>query len=64
MGTGKTVTVTGLALTGPAAANYSLSSSTLTTTGMIASLVVTPAVTASSKTYDGTTTATLTSCTV
>ena len=64
VGTGKTVTVTGLTLTGAAAGNYVLSSTTATTTAAITALTVTPAITAANKVYDGTTSATLTSCTV
>ena len=64
VGTGKTVTASGLTLTGAAAGNYVLSSTTATTTAAITALTVTPAVTAANKVYDGTTSATLTSCTV
>ena len=64
VGTGKTVTASGLTLTGAAAGNYVLSSTTATTTAAITAATVTPVVTAANKVYDGTTTATLTSCTV
>ena len=57
--TGKTITATGLSLTGTDAANYSLASSTVTTTASITALTVTGAITASNKVYDGTTSATL-----
>jgi hypothetical protein len=63
-GTGKTVTATGLSLTGAAAINYVLSTTTATTTASITPLTVTPDVTAADKPYEGTTAATLTSCTV
>ena len=58
------MTVTGLALTGAAAGNYVLSSTTATTTAAITAATVTPVVTAANKIYDGTTNATLTSCVV
>ena len=58
------MTATGLTLTGAAAGNYVLASTTATTTAAITALTVTPAVTAANKVYDGTTSATLTSCTV
>ena len=54
VGTGKTVTASGLTLTGAAAANYVLSSTTATTTAAITALTVTPVVTAANKVYDGT----------
>ena len=41
-----------------------LSSTTATTTAAITAATVTPAITAANKVYDGTTAATLTSCTV
>jgi hypothetical protein len=56
---GKTVTVTGLSLTGAVSGNYQLSSSTATTTANITLATVTPSITASNKVYDGTTTATI-----
>ncbi|HXD16129.1 MAG TPA: YDG domain-containing protein, partial [Vicinamibacterales bacterium] len=62
-GAGKTVTATGLTL-GGAASNYALGTTTATTTAAITALGVTPAVTVSNKTYDGTMTAALSSCTV
>ena len=52
VGTGKTVTLTGAALAGPAAGNYSLSS-VGTTTADITALGITGNFTAQSKTYDG-----------
>ena len=63
-GATKSVTVTGLILTGAVAGNYSLASTIATTTATIAPVTVTPTVTAANKAYDGTTSATLTSCTV
>ena len=64
VGTGKTVTVTGIALGGDAAANYTLSSTTATTTATITGIQLTPTVTVANKSYDGTTAVALTSCTV
>ncbi|PWR17490.1 YDG domain-containing protein, partial [Zavarzinia compransoris] len=62
VGTGKTVTVTGLTLTGTDAANYTLASSTITgTIGTITAKALIASLTGTaSKIYDGTTTATLT----
>jgi len=59
VGSGKTVTASGLSLTGTDAGNYLLSSTNATGTADIAALTVTPNVTANDKTYDGTTAATL-----
>jgi hypothetical protein len=64
VGSGKTVTATGLTLTGSGAASYALSSTTATTTAAITAAAITPAITAANKTYDRTTAATLTGCTV
>ncbi|MBS0265659.1 MAG: DUF4114 domain-containing protein [Planctomycetes bacterium] len=58
-GTGKTVNVTGLTLTGTDAGNYSVSPTT-TTTANINALELTPVITVADKTYDGTTSATIT----
>lgn len=60
VGTGKTVTVSGISISGGASANYALTSTTATTTANITtkSLTVT-GITANNKTYDGDTTATL-----
>ena len=56
-GTGKTVTISGLTLGGTDAGNYTLASSTATTTASIAkALLSISGITASNKTYDGTTT--------
>jgi len=54
--TGKTVTATGLTLTGTKAANYNLTG-VATTTANITGLALTGAFTADNKTYDGNTTA-------
>ena len=60
VGTGKTVTVSGITLTGSDAGNYTLTSTTATGTASITvkSLTITP--TATDKEYDGNTTATAT----
>ena len=60
-GLGKTVTITGLALSGADAGNYNLSSSTATTTADISKAALTgvSGITASNKVYDGTTAASL-----
>ena len=57
VGTGKTVTVTGLTLSGAAAGNYTLATTTATTTANITAVTLTPTVTAANKVYDGTTSA-------
>src|SRR5204863_709096 len=62
VGAGKTVTVSGLTLTGAAAGNYTLATTTATTTAAITAVSLTPAVTVLSKVYDGTASATVTSC--
>ncbi len=59
-GTGKTVTVTGIALTGPAAGNYTPSTTTMTTTADITPRPLTVTATARDKVFDGTTVATAT----
>src|SRR5207245_4491343 len=56
---GKTVTATGLSLTGANASNYELSSPTRTATANITPLTITGSFTASSKVYDGTAAATI-----
>ena len=58
VGTGKTVTVDGLSLTGADAANYSLTQPTITANITAAPVTVT-GITAGNKVYDGTTDATL-----
>ena len=63
VGTGKTVTANGLSLSGAAASNYALSATTATTTANITAATLTPAITATNKTYDGTASAAI-SCTL
>jgi filamentous hemagglutinin family protein len=60
-GTGKTVTVSGLSLSGTDAGNYTLTGSTSTATANITAATISAitGITASNKTYDGTTAATL-----
>ncbi|MBU1297375.1 MAG: filamentous hemagglutinin N-terminal domain-containing protein, partial [Gammaproteobacteria bacterium] len=60
-GTNKTVTVSGLSLSGTDAGNYNLSNTTTVTTADIAKAVISAitGITANNKTYDGNTTATL-----
>ena len=62
VGTGKTVTVSGLALTGPNAGNYTLTQPA--TTANITTAALTPAIAAASRAYDGTTAATITTRTI
>jgi hypothetical protein len=62
VGNGITVTVTGISLSGGAAANYALTSTTATTSANINQAQVTASVTAQNKPYDGTTNATISSC--
>lgn len=57
VGTGKTVTVSGLALSGAAAANYTLTQPTATAD--ITALALIGTITANNKTYDGNTAATI-----
>ncbi|MBI1761329.1 MAG: hypothetical protein HYR56_07835 [Acidobacteria bacterium] len=59
VGTGKTVTVAGLTLSGATASNYQLSSTTVATTANITALALTGTITANSKVYDGNATATI-----
>jgi hypothetical protein len=60
VGNGKTVTATGLSLTGPDAGDYMLTSFTATTTANITPIGLTvTGITANDKVYDGNTTATL-----
>src|SRR5439155_14101170 len=58
VGTGKTVTGTGLSLSGADAGNYTVNS-TATTTADITALGITGSITANSKTYDANTAATI-----
>ena len=60
VGTGKTVTVTGIGITGPDASNYSLASSTASTHADITSRNLTINATGQDKVYDGTTNASVT----
>ncbi|MDQ1816878.1 YDG domain-containing protein [Massilia sp. CCM 9210] len=60
VGTGKTVTVSGIALAGPDAGNYTLASTTASATASITPRVLNPILVGASKTYDGTTAATVT----
>jgi alpha-tubulin suppressor-like RCC1 family protein len=53
VGTGKTVTATGIALSGSSAGNYSLSSTTASTTANITTRAITVTAAADSKIYDG-----------
>jgi hypothetical protein len=64
VGTSKTVTATGLSLSGTAAGNYQLASTSAATTADITPATLIGNVTASNKTYDGTTTAILTTRTL
>jgi hypothetical protein len=57
----KTVTATGITLSGAAAGNYQLSAASATTTANITPASVTASVTANDKVYDGTTVATIAS---
>ncbi len=58
VGTGKTVSVSGITLAGADAGNYTVASTT-TTTADITSLGITGSITASDKVFDGATTATI-----
>ena len=53
VGTGKTVTATNISLSGSASGNYSLSSTSATTTADITTKAITATLTADDKTYDG-----------
>jgi len=55
---GKTVTATGLSLSGPAAGNYTVNT-TATATANVTKLAITGSITANDKVYDGTTFATI-----
>ncbi len=59
VGTGKAVSATGLSLSGTAAGNYQLASTSASTTADITAATLTGSITANNKTYDGTTTATI-----
>ena len=60
VGTAKTVTATGLSLSGTAAGNYQLTSTTATSTANITARSLTVTATGVNKAYDGTTSATVT----
>jgi filamentous hemagglutinin family protein len=60
VGSGKTVTVSGIALAGPDAGNYTLASNSATTSASITPRVLNPLLVGANKTYDGTTAATFT----
>jgi len=64
VGSAKTVTATGLSLSGTDVANYSLSTATVTTTADITPLAITGSISAANKVYDATTAATITSRTL
>src|SRR5262249_28752012 len=64
VGPGKTVTATGITLGGAAAPNYTLSTTSATTTANITAAQVTANVTAANKVYDQSATATITGCTL
>src|SRR5262249_58959206 len=61
VGTGKTVTVSGITVSGADAANYTLANTTATTTANISPLAITGSITVSDKVYDGTTAAAIVS---
>src|SRR6185503_1909016 len=63
VGAGKPVTSSNLALGGAQSSNYALSPTTATTTANITAATLTPAITATNKTYDATAAAAI-SCTV
>jgi len=60
VGSAKTVSATGLSLSGTDAANYALSTPAVTTTADITPLTITGNITAANKVYDATTAATIT----
>ena len=61
VGSGINVTLSGLTLTGSAAANYTLTQPTLTANITVATVTVSSGLTANNKVYDGATTATISS---
>jgi hypothetical protein len=61
VGTNKTVTVSGLTLTGSASGNYAFTQPTLTADITPAAVTIASGLTANNKVFDGTTTATLSS---
>jgi hypothetical protein len=60
VGSGKTVDISGITLSGSAAGNYTLSSTNATTTANITARAITVTAAANAKTYDGTTSASAT----
>ncbi len=60
VGTGKTVSVSGISIAGTNASNYTLSNTTASATANISALPLTVSATGINKTYDGTTNATVT----
>ncbi len=64
VGTGKTVSVSGISISGADAANYTLQNTAVTTTADITPLAITGSITAADKVYDGTTAATITGYTL
>src|SRR5262249_24790071 len=60
VGTNKTVSVTGLSLSGADAANYQLASTSASTTATITKAALTVSATGANKVYDGTSSATIT----
>src|SRR5207244_4079605 len=62
IGTGKTVTIAGVTISGADAGNYTLTGGSSTTTADITAKALTASVTASNKTYDGTNAATISGC--
>src|SRR5439155_25382354 len=60
IGTGKTVNVSGITLSGTDAANYQLSSTTASTSANITARTLTVSATGNNKVYDGTTSAIVT----
>ncbi len=60
VGNGKTVSVSGISISGPDAGNYTLNNTTATTTANITAVTLTVTATGVNKVYDGTTAATVT----
>ena len=60
VGNGKTVTVTGISISGPSASNYTLASTTTTTAANVSKATLTVIAAGVNRVYDGTTAATVT----
>jgi hypothetical protein len=60
VGTGKTINVSGLSISGPSAGDYALANTTSSTTGSITPRTLTVTATGQDRVYDGTTAATVT----